>query len=110
MTAVSTLPAGFVVTCPMWCEIDEHKPGDVQVLWGDSDDIFVVIDHQGPRFGHFRVSAREYLGSDRCVPFVDFEAKPEGERHIDDVDAEQLRKHAADALAAAEWIESVTTR
>lgn len=72
--------------CPTWCERPDHHAD------GLSDD--TPVFHYGPEFGaHISIMALGYpLGT------LDDDNR-------DDLTADDLRKLAADALAAAEWLE-----
>lgn len=86
--------------CPDWCTSNgyEHEC-DTRLREGGP-----VTDHHGPSFGPFGCYASETFGADasltRFVAVSDIDT-------VDDLaTAEQLRQFAADALAAAEWLEA----
>ena len=73
--------------CPPWCERPDHDVDDLS----DGSPAF----HYGPEFGpHIGIMALEHpLGT-------------LNDDNRDDLTAQELRKLAADALAAAEWLEA----
>lgn len=80
------------VRCPAWCvtSADEHA----------TDDPGARV-HEGPRFGLLRTWWVE--GTDDYTASLDTESQAEGLAR--DLDADDLRHLAADALDAALWID-----
>jgi hypothetical protein len=84
--------ADNVPGCPEWCIRHDVEPDDGSAI------------HYGPSFGHFEPSAAVLADGTTC----EFGMSIIGAASLDDLDdmtPEQLRQLAADALAAADWLE-----
>jgi hypothetical protein len=97
----------LTVTCPDWCT--DERPGhadDLRIVsteWGDQAGPTVTLDHTGPRFGPFRGDGEQNVLTGAVHRFVHTVEENAG---CDTSDPAVLRQHAAEALAAAQWLES----
>lgn len=100
-------PTMTALACPEWCiATDEEHTSlkDVAAVQTDRGDgrgptPTLVRDHEGPTFGRFSTRGNEdILGGTIWLDAFD----DDGEAYT----APELRKLAADALAAAEWLEA----
>lgn len=92
------------LACPAWC-VDEHDITDVVGMSVDGVDR-LALEHSGPNFGPFSTGAEtdvltgEIFGA--SVSYDDVVTKPlDGSS-----DPAAFRQLAAQALAAAEWLEA----
>ncbi|MEP9380817.1 hypothetical protein [Nocardioides sp. KR10-350] len=93
------------IKCPEWCidvdNADHRNLTDVRAVNPDLDPA-LVRSHGGPRFGQFiHVGAEEVLTKDEPLYFDASISILDGREFT----AEGLRELAANALAAAEWLE-----
>lgn len=100
-----TLPA-----CPTWCtRAGRHTAGDVMEAGGQAPGMVrLVMGHQGPTFGAFTVgtdvdvTTGETVSADAQLDVVELDRMGiDGTR-----DPAVLRQLAADATAAADWLEA----
>ncbi len=98
MTTNTESPTYIATPCPPWCELPTMHP--VDGLGGEGGDFRI---HSGPRFGPFLYGyAEEYVKAPGELRVgVDLEASD-----IEIATPAELRRLAADATAAAEWLES----
>ncbi|NPC96602.1 hypothetical protein [Nocardioides sp. zg-DK7169] len=91
MSTSSTTPHDTVPPCPAWCVQESgHNPEEV------AEGRHV---HRGPSFGDVTVYGNENLADGS----IEFDAMVDA----DDFVVDRLRRLAADALTAADWIEAV---
>ena len=84
--------------CPDWCTSTGYAhESNTHVI---SEDRRPVVDHEEPEFGRFYVTGVEFLLSDGPLRLEVHDSLEGAE-----ISAPELRKLAADALAAAEWLE-----
>ena len=91
-TTIDKMTARAVYSCPNWCSRPDHD-ADVLSLPSDLGNVY----HYGPDFGCFGVSGTSL--DDLAGIITRF-------NDTDEFTATQLRELAADALAAAEWLEA----
>jgi hypothetical protein len=90
----------FPTPCPPWCAVATGRSEFPRHLEYEADDELNWPQeriHEGPTFGAIKVTARERLLAPGVLLF---------QSEISRRAADDLRELAADALAAAEWIEA----
>jgi hypothetical protein len=105
-TVLPTVEPTLTVTCPDWCtDTRSNHLRDLNVTHYDDPKWTgpsITCEHTGPRFGYFAVSGQQNVlnGAIYCswytVERIDLASS----------DRASLRQIAADALAAAQWLES----
>ena len=98
ITENTTFEARYSPQCPTWCTSNGYEHEENTHV--TSADRKPVIDHEGPSFGRFYVTGTEFLISEDALR-IEIHDDSQGEEFT----ASDLRKLAADALAAAEWLE-----
>lgn len=108
--SITTLPQStteFLRTthyrCPDWCELEAGQHAIALVAGPGAGR--AVVDHDGPHFGEFLSASGMTFAETGEVTLIEV-----GGNDVEGacMDAAGLRKLAADALAAAEWLEKAT--
>lgn len=91
-------------TCPDWCQDRDNEvhAEDLSLVGSDTATGHMLIhSHTGPSFGPFTCGGETYPLGGPAFHTVDYDLPVCGT-----ADPEVLRQLAADALAAAEWLEA----
>ena len=92
---MTTISRTMTILCPDWCRQDEfgHDP------YLNADDQ-LEVDHAGPKFGTYMYGCAAQVDDEVTtrVTVSDLEDR--------DMTPAELRRLAADALTAAEWLEA----
>ena len=90
--------------CPSWCTLKPEEHEEPRVVGADAGEhlgLAVEVRHVGPKVGHFAVDATS-LNTQIQAPWAYLEM----DRGYEFMEPEDLRKLAAEAIAAAEWMEA----
>lgn len=106
MNAVSVVPAPLTISCPDWCRdagSQRHRHGG-DLATDESGGIF--SPHSGPTWGTFIAGGTANIETgalevDVRAEWLDLDRLGKATS----ISADTLRQLAADALAAAEWLE-----
>jgi hypothetical protein len=90
------------ILCPDWCRHAEQGGHDP---WWDDESGRMRVDHPGPDFGPYLWSNGEQIDGTLTAEVEMYDTRDHNEIGVP-MSPDQLRQLAADALAAAEWLEA----
>lgn len=107
----TTITETTAIACPDYCtEPKDHVFDDARLLWSDDGRVAtpgIYCAHEGPIFGPFHVVGEVNYSAGTKTAYAMFDDHWEiGNLGTASNDAPALRELAANALAAAEWLEA----